>query len=221
MKIAENLYVYFWRNPQENNCNSVFIDGKVPALIDPGHSHRVSNLMDRMRQDGLDPKKIQVIICTHSHPDHFTGTMALRDMSVKVAISKEEEKFIEDIGKPAYRKQGLQTPDYKVDFYLKEGQLLLGKHEFEILLTPGHTPGSLTIYWPRYKLLIPGDVVFAKGVGRVDLPGGDEKALKNSVALLSGLPVELIIPGHGTAVQGEKNVKMNFEFIKKAFLGAG
>ena len=219
MKIAEHLYVYLWADPRENNCNTVFIDGKVPVLIDPGHRHRVNDLLNRLRGDGVDPARIRLIICTHGHPDHFEGADTFRDQPVKVALSRQEEAYIEEVGRPTYSQQGLAMPDYHVDFHLNEGDLILGKHEFQILLTPGHSPGSLSIYWPRHKVLVTGDVVFAQGVGRVDLPGGDSKALRQSVERLEKLPVELLIPGHGPALQGEDRVRQNFEYIKTAFLG--
>jgi hydroxyacylglutathione hydrolase len=218
MKIAEHLYVYLWDDPRENNCNSIFIDGKTPVLIDPGHAHRVGDLLDRIIQDGLDPKRIRVIICTHAHPDHFGGTAEFPSGHVKIAISQQEEKYIEEIGRHAYARQGIQMPDYRVDFHLKEGELILGKHEFEVLLTPGHTPGGISIFWPRNRVLFSGDTVFAQGVGRVDLPGGDAKALKQSVEKLSRLPAEIVIPGHGPVIQSAAGVQSNFEMIKRSSL---
>jgi len=171
-----------------------------------------------MRADGVDPARIKVVICTHAHPDHFEGTSVFKDSSVKIAISQQEERFIEEVGRPMFAQHGQTVPDYRVDFYVKDGELLLGKLELQVLLTPGHSPGSISIYWPRHKVLISGDVVFAQGVGRVDLPGGDIKLLKTSVDRLSKLSVELLIPGHGAAIQGAERVRKNFDFIRKAFL---
>lgn len=213
MQVLDDLYVYLWESTTENNCNSVVVDGKVPVLIDPGHLHRVDNLKDRMSADGFDPARIKVIIVTHAHPDHFEGTLAFKKPSVKIAVSRLEERFMEDVGRSMYVAQGLTMPDYRVDFFLQEGNLILGKHQFEVLLTPGHSPGSLCIYWPRHKVLIAGDVVFVQGVGRTDLPGGDAAALKRSVERLSKLPVELFIPGHGPELQGEDDIRANFRFV--------
>lgn len=213
MQVLDDLYVYLWESATENNCNSVVVDGKVPVLIDPGHLHRVDSLKDRMSADGFDPARIKVIIVTHAHPDHFEGTVAFKKPSVKIALSRQEERFIEEVGRSMYVGQGLTMPDYRIDFFLQEGNLVLGKHQFEILLTPGHSPGSLCIYWPRHKVLIAGDVVFVQGVGRTDLPGGDAAALKQSLMRLSKLPAELFIPGHGPALQGEDDIRANFQFV--------
>ena len=142
MKIADHFYVYLWDNPRENNCNTVFIDGKVPLLIDPGHLHRVPNLKERMIADGADPEKVKVVIVTHAHPDHFGGAVAFKH--AKTALSLQEEDFIEKVAAPMYVRQGAEMPNYKIDFYLHDGDLTLGKHEFQILLTPGHSPGGLS-----------------------------------------------------------------------------
>lgn len=217
MRVSEHLYVYLWQDHTENNCNTIFIDGKTPLLIDPGHLHRTGNLFDRMRADGVDPERVQVVIATHAHPDHFEGVAAFPE-SVKIAISRPEETYIEKIGSAAFAQRGLNVPPHRVDFYLKEGELVVGKHEFQVLLTPGHTPGSLSLYWPRHKALISGDVVFVQSVGRSDLPGGDAKLLKKSVERLSKLPVELFLPGHGPALQGATQVLDNFRFITKILL---
>ena len=64
MKVADQFYVYLWNDPRENNCNTIFIDGKVPVLIDPGIKSRLQDLFSRMRADGVDPGKIRLIIST-------------------------------------------------------------------------------------------------------------------------------------------------------------
>lgn len=219
MKIADNFFIYLWNNPRENNCNSYLIDGKTPLLVDPGLEQRVDSLFERMRQDGFDPARIRVVIGTHCHPDHFTGSTKFVDSEARVAMSREEEKFMIEEGSRWYAAHGKKAPTFPVDFYLKEGDLKLGKHEFEVILAPGHSPGSLCIYWPKYKALICGDVIFRGGIGRVDLPGGNGGHLKQSIEKLSKLRIELILPGHGPAIQGSANVKANFEMIKRNYFG--
>ena len=217
MQVTDKFYVYLWRDQRENNCNSVVIDGKVPLLIDPGHERFVPELLDRMRADGFHPDKIKVVIVTHSHPDHLESIVRFSGPDVRIGLSREEEKYIEDVGRPMYLQHGLQMPEFSIDFNLQEGDLTIGKHQFEVLLTPGHSPGGICIYWPKHKTLIAGDVVFKQGVGRADLPGGNGDHLKKSIERLSKLPIELLIPGHGPAIQGAENVKANFDIIKKIY----
>ena len=66
--------------------------------------------------------------------------------------------------------------------------------------TPGHSPGSICLYCPKEKVLFSGDTVFAEGVGRTDVPGGDPQALSHSLDRLAKLKVDKILPGHGEPV---------------------
>ena len=110
---------------------------------------------------------------------------------------------------------------FEPDFYLREGELNLGKESkltLQILHTPGHSPGSISLYWPDNRVLITGDVLFYGGVGRTDLPGGDGKLLKRSIERLSELDIEYVLPGHstqfGAILKGISNVKQNFASIR-------
>jgi glyoxylase-like metal-dependent hydrolase (beta-lactamase superfamily II) len=219
MRVSDNLYLYLWENPRENNCNSVFIDGKVPTLIDPGLLSRTDDLFLRMKADDLDPDSIRLVLLTHCHPDHLEGIGAFTKSSVKKAISMKEYNFIEETAKPMLIQQGMGAPDYKFDLFLKQGDLTLGKHNLQVIETPGHSPGGICLYWPAQKVLVGGDLIFMQGVGRSDLPGGDEDQLKKSVERVSELDIDLLIPGHGPAVRGSDNVRANFDYIRMAFLG--
>ncbi len=220
MQVTDQVYFYLWDDPKENNCNSIVIDGKVPLLIDPGHLHRIDDLRRRMQQDGFDSHRIKAVISTHAHPDHFEGAAAFRGPSVRIGVSWQERKFVEALAPALYRQAGMNLTDFAADFYLREGTLELGKFEFQVLLTPGHSPGSICLYWPRNRILISGDVVFMDSVGRSDLPGGDGPKLKTSLERLSQLQVDLLLPGHGPAIDGMERVKDNFRFVKRMFFNA-
>jgi len=217
MKLERDLYAYFWQSTYENNCNTYLIRGEVTVLIDPGHSRHISNLFHQMEQDGISREGIDLIIVTHSHPDHFEGLEAFRDMPVKIAMNQEEARYLKETGKLLFEMMGKFMSEFRVDFYLKEGGLDLGKSTFDIYQTPGHSPGSLSIYWPDRKVLFTGDLVFNGGIGRTDFPGGDSKAIKDSIERMSRLETELLLPGHGEMVAGKERVLQNFELIRQSF----
>ena len=76
MKLEKDLYAYLWQNAYENNCNTYLIHGEVTILIDPGHSRHIPDLLRQMEEDGISQEKIDLILLTHSHPDHVEGLEA-------------------------------------------------------------------------------------------------------------------------------------------------
>jgi glyoxylase-like metal-dependent hydrolase (beta-lactamase superfamily II) len=217
MKLQENLYAYLWQDPYENNCNTYVIDGEITVLIDPGHTRHLDKVFSQMEKDGLSPGKIDLLLMTHSHPDHMEGAEAFVDKPVKIAMGKEEERYLMESGKILFDMMGMPLPKIRIDFYLKEGDLRLGSEAFQIYQTPGHSPGSLTIYWPERKVLFTGDVVFFGGIGRTDFLEGNSKHLLESIEKLSHLDTELLLPGHGDVVVGKEAVVQNYEFIRQNF----
>jgi hydroxyacylglutathione hydrolase len=217
MKLERHLYAYLWQNAYENNCNTYLIRGEVTVLIDPGHSRHVPNLFHQMEGDGVSPEEIDLVIVTHSHPDHFEGLEAFKDKPVKIAMNQKEERYLMENGKLLFDMMGQPMPPFRVDFYLKEGDLHLGKETFHIYQTPGHSPGSLSIHWPERKVLFTGDLVFRGGIGRTDFPGGSSKLIKDSIERMSHLDTELLLPGHGEVVRGKELVLQNCEFIRQNF----
>jgi len=95
------------------------------------------------------------------------------------------------------------------DILLKGGEILGG---FEVIHTPGHTPGGICLYDPVSKILFSGDTVFQDGsFGRTDLYGGNTKKLIDSIKKLTQLDVSIMYPGHGDAVAEDANdqIKMS------------
>ena len=217
MKLDSDLYAYPWVSMQENNCNSYLIGGDVPVLIDPGHQHLVKNLINQMEKDKNRLEDIRLIIATHVHPDHFEATQTFARAGVLLALHPEEEKFMKEIGGEFYRGFGMEMPEIKVDFFLKEGELKLGTKTLQVLHTPGHSPGSISLYWSEKKALFTGDVVFAMGVGRTDFPGGDGMLLRDSIERLARLDAEWLLSGHGEVLKGKKNIQRNFGYIRTNF----
>ncbi|MDT8274293.1 MAG: MBL fold metallo-hydrolase, partial [Desulfomonilia bacterium] len=100
------------------------------------------------------------------------------------------------------------------DFFLKPGDLTVGELQFQVIDSPGHSPGSICLYWEKNKALFTGDVIFEQGIGRTDLPGGSSSLLKESILNLKALPVEYLLPGHGGYITGQEAVRENFTVVE-------
>jgi glyoxylase-like metal-dependent hydrolase (beta-lactamase superfamily II) len=234
VNLMDNLYCYIWRG-MGNNCNtSVFtnvLQGDKPhIIIDPGHIINESreecfaSLEQAMAADNIKVDDIGLIINTHSHPDHCQANELIVDRNgASVTLSKEEDDFRNTVGISLYKAFGLKVPRFTPEFFLKEGDADLGKNGFKlnVTLTPGHSPGSVCLYWAEKKVLITGDVVFFMSVGRTDFPGGDTAMLKKSIDRLALLDVEYIVPGHNTEpkgiIRGKDLIKKNFEAVQDFF----
>jgi glyoxylase-like metal-dependent hydrolase (beta-lactamase superfamily II) len=162
-----------------------------------------------MQGDGLSESSIGFVILTHAHPDHCESAAHLREKQGSlVAIHEADE--------PAYREMG-----GTVDIFLDEGDLELSsqtKTRLQILHSPGHTQGHVTLYWPEQKVLIAGDCIFYRSTGRTDFPGGDGVALRRSIDRLSRLDIEYLLCGHAYGnpgiLKGREAVQENFRYIK-------
>jgi glyoxylase-like metal-dependent hydrolase (beta-lactamase superfamily II) len=226
MHLINNLYCYIWRG-MGNNCNSYLFAGEPLTLVDPGHVRNelgepcLEILLDAMKKDGFEPQDVELVILTHSHPDHCEAAATLiRESKAKLAMNRGEEKYFKTMGERMSRLFGLEPTTLQPDFFLAEGNLRLGRRdgvELTVLMTPGHSPGSISLYWEEERALLTGDVIFAGSIGRTDLPGGNGRMLKQSIERLSQLNVEYLLPGHMDIVTGKKNVERNFALVKAMF----
>ena len=206
VELLKDVYGYIWNNLSINNCNSYIIGRENPILIDSGLDFCLKGVVKDISSDGIEPDKIGLVLSTHSHPDHFEGIKYFTTKGVKMALHPDEDRFMKEHGRGFYDMFGLSFPEYQVDFFLKEGKFKFKDTELEIYHTPGHSPGSVSVYLPEKKVLIPGDVLFHTGVGRTDFPGGKGSLLRDSIERLSKLDVEYLLPGHGEIVKGSDRV---------------
>jgi hydroxyacylglutathione hydrolase len=216
MELFSDLYVYPWLSQKENNANTVFIDGDLPVLIDPGHLRLFNHVIEGMARDGKTIEKVKLVLCTHGHPDHMEAIERFDDAILKT-ISRDEYAFLMNGGGEMYLATGCRMPKRAFAFFLRAGTLKLGDKTFRIIPTPGHSPGSICIYWEEKRALISGDTVFYMGVGRTDLPGGNTTVLAESIRELSRLNIDYLIPGHGEIVKGAKIIEKNFSTILSEF----
>lgn len=213
MKLKNEIYVYEWTNYSDNNCNSYYIGGGVQALIDPGLTRYVPDLLNQMSADGIKKENIRYIINTHSHPDHLQGSELFDPDLVKIALHEKELEFLKGVGGELYGLFGIAIPQMQINFPLEEGDVILGDQTFKIILAPGHSPGSIGLYWPEQKSLFCGDVIFEQNAGRTDFPGGNGSLLKKSIISFSQLDLELLFPGHMGIVGGREKVQENFNIV--------
>jgi len=234
IKLTDNLYSYIWKGIG-NNCNTCVltdvIKGDKPhCIIDPGHIINEADedcfvsLEEGMAADHIKIDEVGLIINTHSHPDHCQSNELIVNRSgASVTLSKEEDDYRNAIGEQMYTMFGMKPPHFTPLFFLKEGDVDLGKDGFkvQVILTPGHSPGSVCLYLPDTKVLITGDVVFYMSVGRTDFPGGNTLLLKRSIDKLAALDVEYLVPGHNTepngVIRGRDKIKRNFESVQMFF----
>lgn len=177
------------------NCTVLGDDGDA-VVIDPGAD--VSRILMLLAADRLT---VRQIIVTHAHIDHIAGALALKQATnAPVLYSQADLPLVAMMDQQA---QWLQTATPEVrppDHSPADNETLsVGALRPQILHTPGHTEGSLSVYLPEQKLLLAGDTLFAGSVGRTDLPGGNTGKLIASIhERLLTLPDEVIVvPGHG------------------------
>lgn len=214
MKITDGLHAFLWRDPTSNNCNTYLIDGDKRILIDPGHRHLFTRVEMELREVGLSPEDIDLVIVTHAHPDHMEAVEMFAKPTL-FAMGLDEINFLRDMAEQYRGDPGVLEPD----FFLQEGELKVGRNTFQVVLAPGHSPGSICLYWPGQKVLFTGDVVFNQGIGRTDLPGGDGRLLKESIRRLAALDAEYLLSGHGEIISGAENVTANFKMIEQEWFG--
>ena len=155
---------------------------------------------------------------THAHFDHFGGAAeiarVLNPLPMVALHPLDHDLWQLKGGAPLFGIHIDPGPEPTVD--LAHGQILrLGNIEFEVLHTPGHTPGHVVYYCPKESVLFSGDLIFQGGVGRTDLPGGDWEALVESIRKqVYSLPEDTrILSGHGEETRvGEE--KCNNPFVR-------
>jgi glyoxylase-like metal-dependent hydrolase (beta-lactamase superfamily II) len=215
MKITDNIHAFIWESMTANNCNSYLIDGAARVLIDPGHRAMFDHVERGLGELNLGLEDLDVIICTHGHPDHLEAVQLFKGADTMFGIHEIEWQWIDSAGRQMSAALGVDLDAIRPDFFLREGDLALKNLALKVFHTPGHSPGSVCIYMPEQKALFTGDLVFGEGVGRTDLPGGDGEALKASIKRLVDLDVEWLLSGHGDVISGARNVKANFESIEQ------
>lgn len=175
-------------------------------IFDTGTGQNMDYIFKSIEEAGVSVDDLSLIVNTHNHYDHIGGN---HHLDLEVAMHRNDATALEKGDQDAILATmfGKSMEKMKVSRKLEEGDKI---HDFEVLLTPGHTSGSICLY--DGETLISGDTVFSGGgFGRVDL-GGDMDEMRKSLEKLRKLDIQYLLPGHGPAVDdGSRHVKLAHE----------
>lgn len=183
--------------PLQCNCSVIGDDVSREAIvIDPGDD--VEDVLAIVQKHNL---KVQQIIITHAHIDHVGGAEKLRAATGAAILLNQNDYALLKMLDVQAAWLGMVSPG-KVVIDQTVGQddkIRVGSLSAGVLHTPGHTEGSVCLYFPLEKKLIAGDTLFAGSIGRTDLPGGSfEKIIRSLREKVLALPDDtIVIPGHG------------------------
>ena len=186
----------FTGGPFHTNCYIVIDNtSKECCLIDCPHE-TFDRIADYIEKNELT---LTAVYLTHSHFDHIGDLAMIKEkFSSLVYVHIKDKENVENPGSDGIP---LFTPTSatKVDKELKEGQILrVGCIELKVIETPGHSPGSVSFYCEKKRVLFDGDVIFKQGRGRTDLPGCDEELLFKTIKKILLLDDDVVIySGHG------------------------
>jgi glyoxylase-like metal-dependent hydrolase (beta-lactamase superfamily II) len=191
------IHEIFPVGPLQCNCSVIGDEStREGMVIDPGDD--IDHVLALIRKHNLTIKQI---VITHAHIDHVGGAMKLRAATgAPILLNQNDHTLLRMLDVQAAW-IGMPVPG-KVEIDQAIGQadtIKAGGLTATVLHTPGHTEGSVCLFFPAEKKLIAGDTLFAGSIGRTDLPGGSfEKIIHSLHDKLLALPDEtVVVPGHG------------------------
>jgi len=214
MQVFNNLHAFVWESMTTNNCNTYLLDGPSRVLIDPGHLNLFDHAKNGLAESGLQIEDIGLVIGTHAHQDHIGAVPLFKNSKAQFAIHETEWQHLKLRKTHIQGSTDLGLDTISPDFFIQEGDISINGLDLKVLHTPGHSPGSVCLYWTQQKALFSGDLVFKEGIGRTDLPGGDGAKLKESIKKLLNLEIDWLFPGHGNMISGKEEVRSNFNEIE-------
>jgi glyoxylase-like metal-dependent hydrolase (beta-lactamase superfamily II) len=183
--------------PLQCNCSIIGDETSREAMvIDPGDD--IADILALIQKHNLNVKQI---VITHAHIDHVGGAMKLRAATgAPILLNQNDSALLKMLDVQAAW-IGMPSPGH-VDIDHSIGELdkvQAGPLVAQVMHTPGHTEGSVCLYFPAQQKLIAGDTLFAGSIGRTDLPGGSfEKIISSLHEKVLSLPDEtVVVPGHG------------------------
>ena len=186
------------RMPPENTVSVLVSVGDDAVIFDAWG--KADDWVKVLSERGLN---LRAIYATHGHPDHISAAPALAKKFDVDWFLSEKDNFLIGWGNGLLDMFNIPqiTPDYKKPKNIPLGTIeILPGIDMEVMESPGHTPGGLMFYFPKYNILLVGDTLFQESYGNTAFPGGDEKQLFESIGKLykKDLPNGTwVIHGHG------------------------
>jgi hydroxyacylglutathione hydrolase len=191
------IHEIFPVGPLQCNCSIIGDEATRDAMvIDPGDD--IADILAIIQKHNLQVKQI---VITHAHIDHVGGAMKLRQVTGAPILLNENDYALLKMLDVQAAWLGMRSPG-KVEIDRSIGdadQVEAGPLVANVMHTPGHTEGSICLYFPAEQKLIAGDTLFAGSIGRTDLPGGSfDKIIRSLHQKVLALPDDtVVVPGHG------------------------
>ena len=162
----------------------------------------------------LEKLRLAAIVLTHGHMDHILGVAELKkETGAEVYIHELDEAMLSDPAKSLAAQFGFDVEPVKAEHIIHDGDVFtVGGISVTVIHTPGHTPGSTSFLLQQdgKRILVSGDTLFARSIGRTDFPGGDGQAIMRSLQKLAALPGDMpVLPGHGPETSLDVERRLN------------
>jgi glyoxylase-like metal-dependent hydrolase (beta-lactamase superfamily II) len=201
-KLIEMKVKMFTSGPFQTNCYVASCEEERKAIIiDPGFDglEETESLAKFIVDNRLAP---EFVVDTHGHPDHTCGNGIIKKrFGTPILIHKNDANMIGGQGKRIAEAFGFRNFSPSADGFLEEGKNVnFGQQSLEVIHTPGHSPGSITLLGKSE--VFTGDTLFAASIGRTDFPESSEVDMQRSLERLKNLQDDLIVyPGHGSTTK--------------------
>lgn len=168
---------------------------------------------------------VRYILNTHAHFDHIgANEFLMNKLNVPLGLHRLDLPLLrQQGGATVFGLSAVQSPEPTMELDT-DTEIRFGTNTFQVLFTPGHTPGHVSFFEPNEHVLFDGDVLFDGGIGRTDIPGGDPTAILSSIRdVLFKLPDDTVVySGHGNATTIGREKKSNpWAGIDDPLRGAG
>ena len=192
------------------NC-SIFGDEttREALVVDPGDE--IDAILEVIARHELT---VKAIVITHAHIDHIGGAAKLKRVTGAPVYMNPNDAALQQMLDVQAGWLGMPPVEpVEIDVPARDGdRLVVGAREFHVLHTPGHTPGSISLWIPAEGVLVAGDTLFRDSIGRTDLPGGDGRQILRSIhdKLLPLANETVVVPGHGDNTTIGREKRLNF-----------